>query len=124
MQPTSPLRKLTDIDNACKLFIKKKPDSLVSVVKLKHIYNPESLYFNKKNKLKKAFKIKNSFLKQNKKTYYAPNGAAIYITHKNKINEFIIGGKISWALMSYARSIDIDGKEDLKLANILFKKNV
>ncbi len=77
LQPTSPLRKLIDIDTACKLFIKKKPDSLVSVVKLKHIYNPESLYLYKKNKLKKAFKIKNSFLKQNKKTYYAPNGAAI-----------------------------------------------
>ena len=58
LQPTSPLRKLTDIDNACKLFIKKKPDSLVSVVKLKHIYNPESLYLYKKNKLKKLLKLK------------------------------------------------------------------
>ena len=27
-------------------------------------------------------------------------------------------------LMPYLRSIDVDDKEDLKLANILFKKNV
>ena len=44
------LRKKKDIDTACKLFIKKKPDSLVSVLKLKHIYNPESLYIFKKTK--------------------------------------------------------------------------
>ena len=125
LQPTSPLRKRIDIDKACELFIKKKPDSLVSILKLKHIYNPESLYFLKNNNLKKALKIKNSFLKQNKKTYYVPNGAAIYITRKDKINKFIIGGKkIIGFLMPYIRSIDIDNREDLKLANLLFKKNV
>jgi len=125
LQPTSPLRKRIDIDKACELFIKKRPDSLVSILKLKHIYNPESLYFLKNNNLKKALKIKNSFLKQSKKTYYVPNGAAIYITRKDKINKFIIGGKkIIGFLMPYIRSIDIDNREDLKLANILFKKNV
>ena len=122
LQPTSPLRKKIDIDNACKLFNKIKPDSLVSICKLKHIYNPESLYSLKKDNLKKAFKIKNSFLKQNKKTYYAPNGAAIYITNKKKINKFIIGGKVIGYQMPIVRSIDVDDSEDLKLANILFNK--
>ena len=125
LQPTSPLRKKKDIDAACKLFIKNKPDSLVSVLKLKHIYNPESLYFLKNKILKKSFKIKNNFLKQNKKNYYVPNGAAIYITNRNKISEFIIGGKkLIGFEMPYSRSIDVDSKEDLKLANILFKNSV
>jgi hypothetical protein len=125
LQPTSPLRKKKDIDEACKLFEKNKPDSLVSILRLKHIYNPESLYFFKKKILKKVFKIKNSFLKQKKKSYYTPNGAAIYITNKKKIDKFIVGGKkIIGFLMPYSRSIDVDNKEDLKLANILFKKNV
>ena len=124
LQPTSPLRKKKDIDQACDLFNKTKPDSLVSVLKLKHIYNPESLYFLKKNNLKKAFKIKNTFLKQNKKTYYVPNGAAIYITSKNNIKKFILGGnKIVGFQMPYERSIDVDNLEDLMLAKILFQKN-
>ena len=58
LQPTSPLRKRIDIDKACELFIKKRPDSLVSILKLKHIYNPESLYFLKNNNLINIFLIK------------------------------------------------------------------
>lgn len=124
LQPTSPLRKKKDIDQACNLFHKTKPDSLVSVMKLKHIYNPESLYYLKKNSLQKVFKIKNTFLKQNKKTYFVPNGAAIYITSKKNIKKFILGGdKIVGFQMPDERSIDVDNLEDLNIAKILFKKN-
>jgi acyl-ACP thioesterase len=37
---------------------------------------------------------------------------------------YLRGKKIIGFLMPYTRSIDVDNKEDLKLANILFKKNV
>ncbi len=84
LQPTSPLRKRKNIDDACKLFLKNKPDSLVSITKIKHIFNPESLYFKKGEIIKKSFKLENKFLKQKKKVYYAPNGASIYITSKKK----------------------------------------
>ena len=122
LQPTSPLRKKKNIDEACKLFIKKNPDSLVSVIKVKHIFNPESLYFKKGVNIKKSFKIKNKFIKQKKTIYFAPNGAAIYITSKKNIRKFILGGKkIIGYTMKFANSIDIDNKEDLKLAKLFFK---
>lgn len=124
LQPTSPLRKKKDIDKSCSLFIKNKPDSLVSINKLKHIYNPESLYFKNKYKIKKSFKLKNKYLKQKKPVYYSPNGAAIYITSSKNINKFIIGGNnIIGYEMSYFNSIDVDTADDLKLANLLLKNN-
>ena len=60
-------------------------------MRLKHIYNPESLYFFKKKILKKVFKIKNSFLKQNKKQLQESFGIKKLIKYlilnlANKIN--------------------------------------
>ena len=89
---------------------------------MKHIFNPESLYFKKGANIKKSFKIKNKFIKQKKTTYFAPNGAAIYITSKKNIRKFILGGKkIIGYTMKFINSIDIDDKEDLKLAKLFFK---
>ena len=61
---------------------------------------------------------------QKKTIYFAPNGAAIYITSKKNIKKFILGGdKIVGFQMPDARSIDVDNLEDLNIAKILFKKN-
>ena len=123
LQPTSPLRVAKDIDEACKVFLKEKPDSLVSINQLNHTLNPESLFNRKGLLLNKAFKIKKESLRQNKKIYFAPNGAAIYITPKKNISKFIVGGKkIAGFLMPKKRSIDIDDIIDFKLAEYL-KKN-
>jgi len=40
----------------------------------------------------------------------------------NKIEKFIIGGKISYLLMSEKNSVDIDSLYDFKLAELI-KKN-
>ena len=63
----------------------------------------------------------NLFRKQDKPTYYARNGAAIYITKYDKIDKYIIGGKILYYLMNKIDSIDIDDEEDLKIARLLSK---
>ena len=84
LQPTSPLRDSVDIDKACKIFMKNKADSLVSIKQIEHTSNPESLY-NKKKFLKRINNLNKISLRQKKKNYYAPNGAAIYITKLSKI---------------------------------------
>ena len=48
LQPTSPLRDEKDIDAACKLFVNKNADSLLSICELNHRYNPEGLFVKKK----------------------------------------------------------------------------
>lgn len=123
LQPTSPLRTGKHLDQAIRIFKKKKKvDSLVSVVELPHIYNPNSLL--KKNK--KGFfdpiekKSEQPTRRQNKTTYYAENGAAIYITKRKKINDYITGGNIAIYKMSQFQSIDIDNFEDLKLGELFY----
>ena len=122
LQPTSPLRTFKDIDRACKNFIRNKAYSLVSVSKLKHIYNPDTLFKKSNNFLIRVNKKKIIPIRQKKKRYYNANGAAIYITKMNKIEKFIIGGKISYLLMNEKSSVDIDSLYDLKLAELI-KKN-
>jgi hypothetical protein len=52
---------------------------------------------------------------------FARNGAAIYITKRNKINEYIWGGNCIGYLMKSEESIDIDGLDDLKAAENIMK---
>ncbi len=123
LQPTSPLRTHKDIDKACQRFIKQKADSLVSICKLKHIYNPDSLYKIKKNFLIRINKKKVIPLRQAKKDYFNANGAAIYITKIDKISKYVVGGKIAYLQMDDKFSVDIDNIFDFKVAELI-KKNL
>jgi len=119
LQPTSPLRTVKDIDEACKMFAKNTADSLISISELNHKYNPESLYVKKGHIIKRISNAKITNIRQNKKKYFSNNGAAIYITLKKNINKFIVGGKILGYEMPTNRSIDIDTDYDFKLAELV-----
>lgn len=120
LQPTSPLRTSKDIDKGCKLFLKYKPDSLISVNKLKHSKNPEDLYKIKNKFLVPTLKNKKIYLKQKKKVYFSTNGS-LYFTKTNRLKKFIIGGKIIGMEMSDIKSIDIDYEYEFKLAELIMK---
>ena len=121
LQPTSPFRNNIHIDQAIKYFIKKKFRSLVSVTENKNFF--KSLY-KKKTTLNPFFNdnfVTNN--RQNLKKVYSPNGA-IYIFYSS---DFIKNKKLSFTktgyyIMNRIDSIDIDDKEDYKLANYLSKK--
>ena len=122
LQPTSPLRNENHIDKAIKMICRdKNADSLVSCVKIPHNYSPESLMVKSKNYLINSKFHKNIFRRQDKKTYFARNGAAIYITKTSKIRNYIFGGKILAFEMDFFTSIDIDTLTDLKLAETIKK---
>lgn len=117
------MREFSDIKKCCKIFKKFKPDSLVSILKIGHNYNPENLYTMQKNNLIPRAKKKTKLLqRQHNKFYYARNGASIYITKIDKIKKYILGGKIKGYLMSKFKSIDINDKNDFNLAEVLQKK--
>lgn len=125
LQPTSPLREVTDIDGAIKLFIEKKADSVVSVSQAPV---PMSWYklLDKSNKLSSyspgADSLKN---RQDEKTAYIPNGA-VYIFNC----DFLFGSNSYYSAKSYgyvmpnSRSVDIDSRHDLKFAELLFEELV
>lgn len=122
LQPDSPLRKTIDIDKSINYFLRNNALSCVSVTKTK---KPPELFYkiNKKGFIMTRYiEDKLPKNKQNYDYFYEINGA-IYISNiKNylKIKSFI-SNKTHTYEMPRERSIDIDTKFDLKLANFFFK---
>ena len=126
LQPTSPLRKTSHIDDAIKIFEKNRfIENIVGVSKLDHPIEwsdqlPNNLsmkhFMQKENKNKRS---------QDFSPRYIINGS-IYILKirsflKNK--NFILKNNSYGYIMKKNESIDIDNLEDLKLAEYFFKKN-
>ncbi|MBI4707943.1 MAG: acylneuraminate cytidylyltransferase family protein [Candidatus Omnitrophica bacterium] len=123
LQPTSPLRTKTDIDEALMALFKRNAMAIVSVAEA--FYPP--LWTNTlpsdgnmKNFLPKGFVNKN---RQSLPKYYQFNGA-IYlglIEYIKKKRSFL--GESTYAyLMPKERSVDIDDTIDFLMAEILLKK--
>jgi CMP-N-acetylneuraminic acid synthetase len=126
LQPTSPLRTAKHIDEALQKLIDSEADSIVSVTKLPHNYNPTSLM-----QLQGQFLVpyldslyETSQLRQKKPIFYARNGAAIYAFTFNCLTnkKSIYGDKIVPYEMRKEESIDIDDFFDLEIASYLLSK--
>jgi CMP-N,N'-diacetyllegionaminic acid synthase len=124
LQPTSPLRKHYHVDEAI-LAIQSDPDSdsLVSCIPVPHQFEPGSqMKKNSNGYLVQSDPTFQSVPNRHFKTkHFARNGAAIYITRRNKINEYIWGGNCIGYLMKSEESIDIDELDDLKVAENIMK---
>ena len=112
LQVTSPIRQSDDIENAIKLFLHKKTDSLLSVVK-SHSWiwrvideQPESFNYNYRSRPRRQDRIPE----------YMENGS-IYIFKPWVLFKFNnrLGGKITLYEMDEKSLIDIDEPWDLKL---------
>ena len=123
LQPTSPLRTSSHIDEALALMDQHRDaNSLVSVIRVPHNMVPQSIMSLKGRFLKECFQDQGRILRrQDKPTYYARNGAAIYVTRGDCIDRYIFGGKILPFEMDEFSSIDIDTFEDLNLAELILK---
>ncbi|MFX0204496.1 MAG: cytidylyltransferase domain-containing protein [Candidatus Hodarchaeota archaeon] len=125
LQPTSPLRTSDDIDEACKLFLKRETDALVSIMEPSR--HPYWMYMrNEKQELVRLFEeAKRYHRRQDLPKVFAVNGA-IYIAtvdflRKND-GDFLKGTTIGY-LMPSERSIDIDSELDLQIAEILLGRS-
>ena len=125
LQPTSPFRTNVHINTAIKIFkVHPEADSLVSIVKVPHHFTPSSLMkLNDGLWLENLEENKDLILRrQDKPVLWARNGAAIYITKTNNIDNYIFGGKILGYQMSKIDSIDIDDHEDWEIAEMIMEK--
>ncbi len=124
LQPTSPLRKASDIKNAVDLLIENKLDSVVSVCEAEHSL---SIYNTLGDTLSlEGFINKNSATRrQDDKKYYRINGS-IYISNVEKyLSERDFFGKNSKAyIMSRESSIDIDTELDFKIAEYIMTQDL
>ena len=118
LQPTSPLRKAEDIDNAFEKLIKEKGDSIISLCKVdKHPYGMMKIengkaipYISNRKKYNR---------KQDLPNLYYINGA-IYITKTNLFlkTKLLLAGKLIPYIMPKERSIDIDDIFDWRIAEL------
>ena len=125
LQPTSPLRTSTHIDEAIEQYLNADADSLVSIMKIPHNMSPFSAMkkddYGYLHSLVATNELQNQ--RQNKPIYFARNGAAIYITTPRNIvtNNSLFGKKIVGYEMSKLDSIDIDDEEDWSIAEALLE---
>ena len=116
IQPTSPIRKNSDFDNAIKLFVRKKFDSMFSSNKI-HDFNTWK-YKNKKlvsnynyKKRKRRQDIHNFYLENGSFYIFKPN---TFLKEKNRLF-----GKIGQYEMEKESSFQVDDLIDLKIIRLL-----
>ena len=118
IQPTSPIRKNDDLDNAIKKYKTKKLDSMFSAT----ISHDTNFWELKNNKLKANYNYKNRRRRQDLGKQYLENGSFyIFDKEKFKIKKCRFFGEIGIYLMNKLRSFQIDDLEDIKLINAIFK---
>ena len=114
LQPTSPLRKSDDIDEAFNKLLASYANSLISVCS--NDYHPyKSLRINEKGFLEGIINNEYPFLpRQELPQTYSANGAIYIIKVKEFIKNYsLITSKTLHFKMSIERSLDIDSKIDL-----------
>lgn len=117
LQPTSPLRNWRHIQDAIKFFEDNKYDSILSG------YEDKAFIWNMNTKKSLTYNYKSRKNSQFMDRYFFENGAIfifnkkIFLKKKNRLF-----GKIGFYIMNKYNSIDIDDKEDLKIARKLYNK--
>lgn len=123
LQPTSPLRTVNDINNACELLVQKEAYSIISMCETEHPIQ-WCTKLDKYNCLDNFIQNINTQRSQEQEVHYRLNGA-IYLI---KIDEFtreksFFSNTKSYAyIMDKQSSIDIDDKFDFNLAEYI--KNI
>lgn len=119
LQPTSPLRRTKDIENAIKIFKKKRADIVASFSEAK----PSCWYreLSKSGQFHKYISKKESIYQMLKKNYLLNGSVYIFSSDflKSKKKKF----KFFSYIMPRKRSVDIDTIDDFEYASYLYKKN-
>ena len=122
LQPTSPLRNFSHIDESIDLLLKKKADAVISVAEVEH----SPLWCNTLPSNNSMIDFLNKDIShvrsQDLEQYYRINGA-IYICDINVLmerNTFFVEDKIYAYKMDRISSVDIDEEIDFQLAQLFF----
>ena len=114
LEPTSPLRRISDIKNVYREILKSKYDSICTFTEASTI--PYRSWTLKKKKMQPfLLNNKNIWVNRQKFTkFYQAVGNVIGI-NLNKFKRDILFGKKGYVLVEKSRAIDIDDIEDLKI---------
>tara|TARA_B100000035_G_C20985426_1_gene547555 strand:+ start:7 stop:708 length:702 start_codon:yes stop_codon:yes gene_type:complete len=125
LQPTSPFRKSSHINDSINLFLKSDCDSVVSIVLVNghHPFRMKRMIGKKIiNYIDQGFEDMRP--RQDLPKAYIRNGA-IYLSKSNVIRHtnYIVGENCNGLVMETESSLNIDNKLDLEFAKFLMEKN-
>jgi len=124
LQPTAPMRRSTDINDAINLFKKNRCDSVISICSVGGNHPARVKYLNKKKYIIDPIfsEKKEGQNRQELRDAYIKNGA-IYLFKKENLDKNTIKGKKSLSMIMPRKfSINIDEDYDLEIAKYLLKK--
>ena len=125
LQPTSPLRRASHIDQGIKLLLETNADSVVSVCEVEH--SPYWMrVLDEKGQVRRFVETDREFpRRQDLPPVYRLNGA-LYVTKRKLImdEERLLGDDVRALVMAREDSIDIDDKLDFLLAELLLKRRL
>jgi CMP-N-acetylneuraminic acid synthetase len=125
LQPTSPLRRSAQIDEAIALLFEREADTVVSVVKVPHNMVPGSLMqIRPDGVLEAVLPLEGAVSNRHaKKVFYARNGPAILLIRREQLLErqSLYGNRMIPFVMSREDSFDIDDEFDLKMCELMLR---
>ena len=123
LQPTSPLRNAQHIDDAVTLLDETGADSVVTVVRVPHQFNPVSVLTMEDRRLRAFMPGPTLTRRQDKPEVFARNGPAVLATRREVLESGrLYGDDVRGLEMSAQESVDIDEPFDLELAAWWFER--
>jgi CMP-N,N'-diacetyllegionaminic acid synthase len=125
LQPTSPLRRSEHIDAGIDVLLKTGADTVVSVIEVPHQFSPGSVMRIDRDCLVPYRDGPMILRRQDKPRFYARNGPAILVMRREVIESGRLYGDVVHPLeMTLAESVDIDGTQDLALAEFFLARRL
>ena len=117
LQPTSPLRRAEHVDAAVRLLLESGADAVVSVVEVPHQFRPGKLMAVEDGRLVALGSEPPQ--RHAGDTLYARNGPAVLALRPDLLGDDLYGGDCRPYVMDLLDSVDVDGPDDLRLAEFL-----
>lgn len=124
LQPTSPLRRAEDIDNAIELFYSNNANSVISITELEHPLQ-WAKKINEKNQISEYFHhdLSPNLNRQELPVAYRPNGAIFIFKFDLLTEKYSYYSEKSFGfIMPQETSVDIDTLLDFEFAEFLMRK--
>lgn len=122
LQPTSPFRRAEHVDAAVALLRESGADTVVSVVEVPHRFTPASLMRLDGTRLLPYGDGVGPLRRQDKERLYARNGPAVLVTRAAVVRAgTLYGDDVRPYVMAERDSLDVDGPDDLALAELLLR---
>jgi CMP-N,N'-diacetyllegionaminic acid synthase len=119
LQPTSPLRRAEHVDEAVALLLETGADSVLSVVEVPHQFRPGKLMAVEDGRL---VRLGDDPPHRQTTALYARNGPAVLALRADRLGDDLYGGDCRPYVMAQTDSVDVDGPDDLRLAELLLSR--